>query len=140
MSNFITRCLCGHTLSDHHRVIEKIYKCDKCVCEKFTFSAMLNHEENRDDTEKRLQEVLRNKYQEFCPNCEKQLGLIDAQYDVTKYSFNCQIRCQNCYELLVEISSRYRQITAKAIDNNSKHNINYLIEVLNDFPHLNQVK
>ena len=141
MSNFTTKCRCGHTSSEHRRIIERIYKCEKCECECFTFSTMLqNNEETLDDTEKRLQEVLRNKYQEFCPNCEKHLGISDASWDVAKFSYSCQIICQNCYKLLVDIKTNHRRLTLKAVENNYKYNINYLIEVLNSFPHLNQAK
>lgn len=141
MADFTTKCRCGHTPSEHHRVIEKVYKCEKCKCENYTFSAMLQkNEETLDETEERLREVLRNKYQEFCPNCEKHLGISDASWDVAKFSYSCQITCQNCYKLLIDITTNHRRIKLKAVESNYKYNINYLIEVLNESSHLNQAK
>ncbi len=137
---FFTRCICGHTVDDHWHGVGESSNCDKCQCSAYKFSAILQNSEKKiADTEERLREVLRNKYQEFCPECHKHFGLVDFVYDTTKFSFSCQIICQNCYKILVDITTIHYIKTLKGVSN-YRYNINYVIETLNKFPEFNTAK
>lgn len=135
MSN-APRCRCGHTVEEHIHIAgtdfnnDKNWRCAKCKCEEFFMSDLLEGKGKVADTEAKLREVLQNKYQEFCPNCEKQLGIADTSWEDTESSTDCKIICQDCYTTLVDISTlRY-----------TNFRITGFIETLEKFPEKNKIK
>ena len=129
-----TRCSCGHTLSDHSIIIGNKFNCNKCNCLDYKESALLQRDgKTINDTEERLRAVLRSKYQEFCPNCERHLGISDVSWEEmgSKYRISNRIVCQNCFKTIVDIvSSKY----------DSFDNINGFIKILDEIPEKNEAE
>ena len=119
------RCCCGHPLEEHPFVVGDIFSCNKCKCKNYKESEILQRNgKTVVSIEEKLREVLRNKYKEFCPNCDRHLGIADADWDTKDYSPYCRIVCQNCFLIVVDIKPKYYR---------SLDNINNFIEVLNQF-------
>ncbi len=127
-----SKCCCGHNLEEHRFIIGDIFSCDKCKCANYKGSELLQgNGKTVDDTEEKLRNILRRKYEEFCPNCERHLGVADADWDEKDYSPYCRIVCQNCYKIVVDITPKYYR---------SLDNINNFIDVLNEFSESNKAE
>ncbi len=114
-------CRCGHNYLEHLNMSKQgnlIRSCKNCTCSEFTFSDVIKYKVSVSGTEEKLREVLRNKYHEFCPNCERHLGLSDTSWDD---GFN-RVICQSCYKTIVDIPMRLVCVA----------NIDVFIRILNE--------
>jgi len=128
----MAKCRCGHTLVEHRFIIGDIFSCNKCECANYIGSELLQASgKTINDTEEKLRDVLRSKYKEFCPNCERHLGVADADWGERDYSPYCRIICQNCYKIVVDVKPKYHRSLA---------HINNFIEVLKEFPEENKAE
>lgn len=127
----MSRCNCGHGFEEHSFVVGDIFSCNKCKCQNYVGSVVLQYGETVDDTEERLRAVLRNYYKEFCPNCERHLGIADADFGNEVLESHYRITCQNCFKTVVNLKPKfYRRLS----------NINSFIDVLKEFPETNNVE
>jgi hypothetical protein len=116
------KCQCGHFGSDHpyiklRRGYEK--KCNHCSCEKFVNSSTVSIKgDTIADVTERFRLVLREKYQEHCPNCDKHLEITDIDLGIVepenKYRnlFTHRVVCQNCFTKVIElVVSAFQNLT-----------------------------
>jgi hypothetical protein len=116
------KCQCGHYNDDHPYIkLRRGYqkKCTRCSCEKFVTSSTLSKKgDTITDINEQFRGVLREKYQEYCPNCNKHLEITDIELGIVepenKYRnlFTHRVVCKNCFTKVIElIVSAYATLT-----------------------------
>lgn len=72
----------------------------------------------------KLSDVLRRKYQENCPNCERNFSLSDLNHDHVEGQSRYRVTCQDCGQIFVEINK----------DGNYGDEVSDFIKVLDEGP------
>lgn len=126
------KCQCGHTGTDHPYIkLRRGYKteCTKCSCEKFIGASVLSQQgDTFTDIREQFRKVLREKYREYCFNCDKHLDIPDIDLGIVEPEneyrnlYTHRIVCQNCFTKNIElVVSAYRTV-----------NVSFYISLLDD--------
>lgn len=92
-------CSCGHLYSAHRDRPRR--SCGICDCKRWAYSEIKDIGPTA--LVERLRYVLRRRYRENCPNCNRRFNLADLSQDYVDSRNVYRVTCQDCYEILVEV-------------------------------------
>lgn len=92
-------CSCGHLYSAHRDRPRR--SCGICDCKRWAYSEIKDIGSTA--LVERLRYVLRRKYRENCPNCDRRFNLADLSQEYVDSQSVYRVTCQDCYNVLVEV-------------------------------------